>query len=225
MRKGGPFSSTGTSMPLLSGPKLHSEVENGSTESWRLALPSCEPFVVCFCTCHWCEQLFYRNGKCNSHTCTESGDDPIFRSWDILNWCCSFCRQGETTCLGLCQEACVALMGENLPESLNPPCWPKLHHLEKTRTHPLRRPQYPSKATFNASPKVCSLVSNFICISLLGRPQTKRSRKVSFRWVPNWHVEARSHHFLNLVVEGTNSLALTAESWRECRPHSRNLGS
>ena len=36
MKRGVPFSLTGTSMPLLPEPKLHSEVENGSTESWEL---------------------------------------------------------------------------------------------------------------------------------------------------------------------------------------------
>ena len=30
-----------------------------------------------------------------------------------------------------------------------------------------------------------------ILFSLLRRPQTRRSRKASFRWVPNWQVEAR----------------------------------
>lgn len=33
MKRGVPFSLTGTSMPLLPEPKLYSEVENGSTES------------------------------------------------------------------------------------------------------------------------------------------------------------------------------------------------
>ena len=36
MKRGVPFSLTGTSMPLLPEPKLYSEVENGSTESWEL---------------------------------------------------------------------------------------------------------------------------------------------------------------------------------------------
>ena len=47
------------------------------------------------------------------------------------------------------------------------------------------------RATFSAASKVCSSVSSFFCVSLLRRPQTKRSRKASFRWVPNWQVEAR----------------------------------
>ena len=47
------------------------------------------------------------------------------------------------------------------------------------------------RANFSAASKVCSSVSSFFCVSLLRRPQTKRSRKASFRWVPNWQVEAR----------------------------------
>ena len=47
------------------------------------------------------------------------------------------------------------------------------------------------RATFSAVSRVCSSVSSFFCVSLLRRPQTKRSRKASFRWVPNWQVEAR----------------------------------
>ena len=47
------------------------------------------------------------------------------------------------------------------------------------------------RATFSASSKVFSSVSSFFCVSLLWRPQTKRSRKASFRWLPNWQVEAR----------------------------------
>ena len=48
------------------------------------------------------------------------------------------------------------------------------------------------RATFSAVSRVCSSVSSFFCVSLLRRPQTKRSRKASFRWVPNWQVEANA---------------------------------
>ena len=47
------------------------------------------------------------------------------------------------------------------------------------------------RVTFSAASKVCSSVSSFFCVSLLWRPQTKRSRKASLRWVLNWQVEAR----------------------------------
>ena len=47
------------------------------------------------------------------------------------------------------------------------------------------------RATFSVASKVCSSVSSFFYVSLLRRPQTKRSRKASFRWLPNWQVEAR----------------------------------
>ena len=46
------------------------------------------------------------------------------------------------------------------------------------------------RATFSAASKVCSSISSFFCVSLLQRPQKKRSRKASFRWLPNWQVEA-----------------------------------
>ena len=47
------------------------------------------------------------------------------------------------------------------------------------------------RVTFNALLKVCSSVSNFFCVSLLRRPQTRQSRKALFRYGPNRQVEAR----------------------------------
>ena len=54
------------------------------------------------------------------------------------------------------------------------------------------------RVTFNALLKVCSSVSNFFCVSLLRRPQTRQSRKALFRCAPNRQVEARCFKLTNV---------------------------
>ena len=55
---------------------------------------------------------------------------------------------------------------------------------------------------------------SFFCVSLLPRPQTKRSRKASFRWVPNWQVEAICFGLAANAV--TPSPSRFVQVWNRC---------